>query len=195
MKFRAFALGAGIAAAATGLLPVTAMAATVHLAGTPTTTTGAGASIGVGPGTGTGTGTSAGTGAGAGASSAASANNKNNINVEVVTQLPRDIYWHDKTLYDHGKRLPLPAGYSYADGGVVGTNDQFYFAPAGAHEGVIVAPMRCQGGVYGDKPVKASNWIGDIVDSALKACAGVYKAAYDIIAKVGGTGDLYGGSC
>ena len=184
MKFRAFALGAGIAAAATGLLPATAMAATVHLAGTPTTT-GAGASLGVGPGG----------GAGAGASSAASANNKNNINVEVVTQLPRDVYWHDKMLYDNGKQLALPAGYSYADGGVVGTNDKFYFAPAGAHDGVIVAPMRCQGGTYSDKPVKASNWMGDIVDTALKACAGVYKAAYDIIAKAGGTGDLYGGSC
>ena len=186
MKFRAFALGAGIAAAATGLLPATAMAATVHLAGTPTTT-GAGASLGVVPGTGTS--------AGAGSSSAASANNKNNINVEVVTQLPRDVYWHDKMLYDNGKQLALPTGYSYADGGVVGTNDKFYFAPAGAHEGVIVAPMRCQGGMYNDKPVKANNWIGDIVDTALKACAGVYKAAYDIIAKVGGTGDLYGGSC
>jgi len=175
MNFRAFALGAAVTAAATGLIPATAMVASAATPpGMPTTTM-------------TGTGA---------ATANATASNKSNVNVEVVTQLPRDMYWHDHMIYDNGKAAALPAGYSYRDGGVVGPDDRFYFGQSGARDGVIVAPMRCQGGRYADKPVKANNWIGDIVDSALKACAGVYDAAYNIISTAVGTGnDVYGGSC
>ncbi len=176
MKIRAFALGAGIAAAATGLLPVTAMAATAHPATTPPVT-------------------SAGADAGSGSSSGASANNKNNINIEVVTQLPRDVRWDNHTLVNNkNQQIELPKGYAYADGGVVAANDQYYFAPAGPHEGVIVVPTGCHDGKYSDS-VKQTNWLSDIVDKALQACQGVYKAAYNIIADAFGGQDIYGGQC
>jgi hypothetical protein len=180
MKFRAFALGAAVAAAATGLIPATAMAS-----GTPAVSTGPGASAG--------SGSSAGANAGSGSSS--SVNDKNNINVSVVTQLPKDYYWDNKKIYDDGREVPLPAGDRYADGGVVGPDDRFYFAPSGKHDGVAVAPMRCQNGKYDYNTTGSGNWIGSIVDGALKACAGVYDAAYGIIADAfGGAGHTSGGS-
>jgi hypothetical protein len=175
MKFRAFALGAAVSAAASGLIPATAMAATAATAarpsGTPTTVTSAGPNA------------------------SASASSKTNVNVEVVAQLPRDLYWHDKMIYRDGRELPLPSGYSYRDGGVVGPQDRFYFAPAGQREGVIVAPMKCQGGYYNTTPVKSGNWLGNIVDGALKACATVYDTAYNIIESAVGSSDVYGGRC
>ncbi len=181
MKFRAFALGAGIAAAATGLIPAAAMAATTHLATTP-------------PGT-TPPVTSAGAGAGSGSSSSASANNKNNINIEVVTQLPRGVRWDNHELVDDHKRpLALPEGYTYADGGIVAPNDQYYFAPAGPHQGVVIVPTGCHDGRYTDK-VKETNFVSDAVGAALKACQAVYNGAYNLIAHFFGTQDIYGGKC
>jgi hypothetical protein len=177
MKFRAFALGAAVSAAASGLIPATAMAATAATAVRPS-----------GP-------PSTSTSASGGLNTSASASNRTNVNVEVVAQLPRDIYWHDKTLYRGGRELALPSGYSYRDGGVVGPQDRFYFAPAGQREGVIVAPMKCQGGYYNTAPVKPGNWIGNIVDGALKACATVYDTAYNIIESAVGNSDVYGGRC
>jgi hypothetical protein len=177
MKFRALALGAAVSAAASGLIPATAMAASAATAARPS-----------GPPS-TSTSTRLNT------SASASASNRTNVNVEVVAQLPRDIYWHDKTLYRDGRELALPSGYSYRDGGVVGPQDRFYFAPAGQREGVIVAPMKCQGGYYNSTPVKSGNWIGNIVDGALKACATVYDTAYNIIESAVGNSDVYGGRC
>jgi hypothetical protein len=175
MKFRAFALGAAVSAAASGLIPATAMAATAATPppGTPITSTSAGPN----------------------ASANASASNKTNVNVEVVAQLPRDLYWHDKTIYRDGREVALPSGYSYRDGGVVGPQDRFYFAPDGPRQGVIVAPMKCQGGYYNTTPVKSGNWLGNIVDGALKACATVYDTAYNIIESAVGSSDVYGGRC
>lgn len=181
MKFRAFALGAAVAVAVTGGIPATAMAS-----GPPTTSTGAGASAGVG----------AGTGASSASGASASVNDKTNVNVSVVTQLPRGYSWDDKKLYDDGHVVALPRGYSYADGGVMGPDDHFYFAPSGQHAGVVIAPMRCQGGKYDYNSVSSSNWLGKIVDTALKACAGVYDAAYGIISTAFGEGgsSSYGSS-
>jgi hypothetical protein len=172
MKFRALALGAVTAAALTGLVPATAMAA-----GTPTTST----STSMVPG-----GASA--GSGSSSSSTSNSDNKNNINVSVVTQLPADYTWHDKKLYENGHEATLPPGYTYKDGGVLGPDDHFYFAPSGAHDGVVVAPLRCQNGRYGYDSASKGNWIGDVVDAALKACAGVYDAAYNLIGTAFGTG-------
>jgi hypothetical protein len=177
MKFRAFTLGAVVAAAATGLIPSAAMAS-----GTPTMTTGGAASAG----------------SGSSSSSSSSSNDKTNVNVSVVAQLPDGLDWHDKMLYDHGKQYDLPSGYSYKDGGVLGPDDRFYFAPSGEHQGVVIAPMQCKGGKYDYNSVSSGNWIGKIVDSALKACAGVYDAAYSLVSTAfGGSSDSgYGsGSC
>jgi hypothetical protein len=166
MKFRAYAFGAVVAAALTGLVPATAMAASP-----PTTSTNTGTSMGPG----------ASAGSGSSSSSDANSDNKNNINVSVVTQLPSDYTWHDKRLYENGHEATLPSGYSYRDGGVVGPDDRFYFAPSGDRDGVVVAPLRCQNGKYDYNSANSGNWIGKIVDSALKACAGVYDAAYGLI--------------
>jgi hypothetical protein len=172
MKFRAYALGAVMAASLTGLVPATAMAA-----GTPTS------------------GTDAGSGASSSSASNSNSNsdNKTNVNVSVVAQLPDGYSWKDKTLYDHGKEVALPKGDSYRGGG-----DKFYFAPSGEHDGVVIAPMQCKGGKYDySKPTSSGNWLGSIVDAALKACAGVYDAAYGVISTAfGGGGDSgYGSSC
>jgi hypothetical protein len=177
MNFRAYALGAAVAVALTGLVPATAMAS-----GTP--------------GSSTAVGTGGGASAGAGSSSSASASDKNNINVSVVTQLPSNYSWHDKRLYENGQEATLPPGYTYRDGGVLGPDDRFYFAPSGTREGVVIAPMRCQNGKYDYNSSESGNWIGKIVDSALKACAGVYDAAYSLIATAfgGDTNSGYGGS-
>jgi hypothetical protein len=182
MKFRAFALGAAVAVAVTGGIPATAMAS-----GPPTTSAGAGASAGLG----------AGAGSSAASGSSASVNDKTNINVSVVTQLPHGYYWDDKKLYDDGHMVALPKGYSYSDGGVLGPDDRFYFAPSGKHDGVVIAPMRCQSGKYDYSSVSSGNWLGKIVDTALKACAGVYDAAYGIISTAFGEGGSsgYGSSC
>lgn len=175
MKFRAYALGAVMAAALTGLVPATAMAA-----GTPTSST------------------DAGSGANSSSASNSTSDNKTNVNVSVVAQLPDGYSWHDKTLYDHGKEVALPKGDTYRGGGVLGADDKFYFAPSGEHEGVVIAPMQCKGGKYDyNKPVSSGNWLGSLVDSALKACAGVYDAAYGIISTAFGDGGSsgYGSSC
>lgn len=214
MKFRAFALGAAVAVVATGLVPATAMASATPMVSTGTGTSSAmGTSSGVVPGTGVGAssaaGASSGANAGAGASSGANSGstsgsgsssstsdkNSNNINVSVVTQLPHDYYWDNKKIYDDGREVALPAGDRYADGGVVGADDRFYFAPSGRHDGVAVAPMRCQGGKYDYNSAGSGNWLGSIVDGALKACAGVYDAAYGIIAEAIGSGGTHGGGC
>ena len=180
MKFRAFALGAAVAVAAAGLIPSTAMASGTPTvtSGTPTMTTGGAAS------------------AGSGSSSSSSSSDKTNVNVSVVAQLPEGDYWHDKMLYDKGKEVALPAGYSYKDGGVLGPDDRFYFAPSGEHQGVVVAPMQCKNGKYDYNAVSSGNWIGKVVDSALKACAGVYDAAYGLISTAfgGSTDSGYGSS-
>jgi hypothetical protein len=179
MKFRAYALGAVMAAALTGLVPATAMAA-----GTPTS------------------GTDAGSGANSSSASNSNSNsnsdNKTNVNVSVVAQLPDGYAWKDKTLTDHGKDVVLPKGDVYRDGGVLGADDKFYFAPSGAHDGVVIAPMQCKGGKYDyNKPTSSGNWLGSIVDAALKACAGVYDAAYGVISTAfgGGSDSGYGSSC
>jgi hypothetical protein len=177
MKFRAFALGAAVAVAVTGGIPATAMAS-----GPPTAGTSAGTSAGVG----------AGVGSSAASGSSASVNDKTNVNVSVVTQLPRGYSWDNSKLYDDGHLVTLPKGYSYADGGVLGPDDRFYFAPSGQRSGVVIAPMRCQGGKYDYNSVSSSNWLGKVVDSALKACAGVYDAAYGIIAGAFGEGGSSG---
>jgi hypothetical protein len=202
MKFRAFAFGAAVAVAATGLVPATAMASA-----TPTVSTGTGTSSGVGAssaagassganaGAGASSGADSGSTSGSGSSSSTSDKNNNNINVSVVTQLPHNYYWDDKKIYDDGHAVALPAGDRYADGGVVGANDSFYFAPSGKHDGVAVAPMRCQGGKYDYNSAGSGHWIGSIVDGALKACAGVYDAAYGIIATAFGNGETHGGGC
>jgi hypothetical protein len=198
MKVRAFALGAAVAAAATGIFPATAMAAsaatTALPSGPPAITAGAG------PGASAGAGSNADSGASAG--SGANASNSSNVNVSVVTELPKDVYWHDQRLYDKSGQLNLPPGYSYRDNGIVPNNDRFYFAPDGRDQGVVVAPLSCRDGRYNTAPVQSTNWIGKIVDSALKACAGVYDAAYGIISDAAGTGGQsgygasgYGGSC
>jgi hypothetical protein len=187
MKFRAYALGAVVAAALTGLVPATAMAS-----GTPAASTAVGSGGGASAGAGSSSSSTANT------SNNANADNKNNINVSVVTQLPSDYTWHDKKLYENGHEATLPAGYSYRDGGVVGPDDRFYFAPSGDRQGVVVAPMRCQNGKYDYNGASSNNWIGKVVDSALKACAGVYDAAYNLISTAFGGGDDHGsgyGSC
>jgi hypothetical protein len=177
MKFRALALGATMAVAVTAFIPATAMAAT---GATPPA-----ASMGT-------------ANANSNANANANADSKNNINVSVVTQLPKGDYWSDKKIYDHGREVALPSGYKYTDGGVMGPDDHFYFAPSGARDGVVVAPLQCQNGKYGYNSASTGNWIGSIVDSALKACAGVYDAAYNVIATAfgnsGGRGG-YGSGC
>jgi hypothetical protein len=194
MKFRALALGAVLAAATTGLIPATAMASgtPAMASGTPAMGTPAGASSGAAASS----GASAGSGAssGAGASASASASDKNNINVSVITQLPREYYWDNKRIYDDGHEVALPAGDRYTDDGVLGADGRFYFAPSGKHDGVAIAPMRCQNGKYAYNSAGSGNWLGSIVDSALKACAGVYDAAYGIISDVVGNGSGYSGS-
>jgi hypothetical protein len=206
MKVRAFALGAAVAAAATGIFPATAMAASAATSalpsGPPAITAGAGSGSGAGADAGASAGSGASSGSGASAGSGANASNSSNVNVSVVTELPKDVYWHDQRLYDNGGQLNLPQGYSYRDNGIVPNNDRFYFAPDGRDQGIVVAPLSCRDGRYNTAPVQSSNWIGKIVDSALKACAGVYDAAYGIISDVAGTGGQsgygasgYGGSC
>ncbi|HEY1623365.1 MAG TPA: hypothetical protein VGG16_06155 [Streptosporangiaceae bacterium] len=189
MKFRAFALGTAMAAAATGLIPATAMAST-----TPVVSTGPAAAVGASAGAGASSGANAGASAGSGSSSSVS--DKNNINVSVVTQLPPGYSWDNKKLYDDGRPVALPAGDRYADGGILGPDDKFYFAPSGKYDGVAVAPMRCQNGKYDYNKVSSGNFIGDIVDKALKACAGVYDAAYGLISDAfgGGSSSGYGSS-
>jgi hypothetical protein len=85
-------------------------------------------------------------------------------------------------------------GYSYRDRGIVGADDRFYFGPAGEHDGVIVAPMTCQRGHYSTPVKPGTNFLGVIVGSALKACDGIYNAAYGIIDSIIGSGDD-GGQC
>jgi hypothetical protein len=179
MNFRAFALGAVVATALTGLVPATAMAA-----GPP-------------PSSSTAEGAGGGASAGSGSSSTATSNPNTNVNVSVVAQLPKDVTWHDKELYENGSRYTLPDGYSYKDGGVLGPDDRFYFAPDGDRQGVVIAPMQCKNGKYGYNSAGSDNWIGKVVDSALKACAGVYDAAYNLISTAfGGGGESgYGSSC
>jgi hypothetical protein len=170
MKFRSFALGAVVAAALTGIVPTAAMAA-----GTPAGTGAASA------------------GSGSSSTSTSNADNKTNVNVSVVAQLPAGYDWRDKKLTKDGKDVALPSGYSYKDGGVLGPDNRFYFAPDGAKQGVVIAPMKCQGGKYDyNKPAAQGNWIGDVVNSALKACAGVYDAAYNLISTAFGTGNDHG---
>jgi hypothetical protein len=55
--------------------------------------------------------------------------------------------------------------------------------------------MRCQDGKYGYSSVGSGNWLGSIVDGALKACAGVYDAAYGIIASAFGGGETHSSGC
>jgi len=116
--------------------------------------------------------------------------------VSVVTQLPHDYYWDNKRIYDDGREVALPAGDRYADGGVLGADDRFYFAPSGKHDGVAIAPMRCQDGKYAYNSAGSGNWLGSLVDGALKACAGVYDAAYGIIAEAfGNSSDTHSSGC
>ena len=55
--------------------------------------------------------------------------------------------------------------------------------------------MKCQGGSYNSTPVKSGNWLGNIVDAALKTCATVYDNAYNIIENAVGSSEVYGGRC
>jgi hypothetical protein len=171
MKYRAFALGAAVTTSALGLLPATAMAASAATATGATTT----------PVTTMTTGPSA----------TASASSRNAINIDVVTQLPRGDYWRDGRVYDRGGPLTLPYGYTYRDGGIVGPDRSLYMGPdpLSRNGAVIDTTATCKGSAYSSSGAKGGGWIAQIADQAIKACAGVITAAYNVIGNVAGSGE------
>jgi hypothetical protein len=128
-------------------------------------------------------------GGGAAAGAAANASNRNTINVDVVTQLPRGDYWQNGVVYDRGQRLALPSGYGYRDGGILADNNSLYLGADGRTGAVVDTRASCKGSAYQSTGANNKSWIGSIADSAIKACAGVITAAYNIVGDVTGSGN------